>query len=322
MKTARIDHPSETAMITTSTVQRIGSLGLVLAALTAISCAGGKPGTYKTPEEAGAALAALAGTGDKAKCEEIFGPGSQEMFRSGDDVADKADAERVKALLTEKVAFEDDDEKTKILLAGNEEWPFPIPLVLEDGRWKFDTAAGLEELANRRVGRNELLTIAALRELVSAQREYRSAGRDGLPVAYAARFDSSPGKHDGLYWPAAEGEPESPLGELVARASAKGYDLPGAPTPEPFNGYYFRMLDRQGKDAPGGERSYLDKKGLMTGGFAAIAWPVEYGKSGVTTFFVSDRGMVFQKNLGPETEALARGVTAYEPDESWDPTPD
>jgi len=295
---------------------------LCLGLFGAASCARAKPGTFKTPEEAVQALADLIGAGDKQRVEEIFGPDSFEMFSSGDEVADQGDFQRVKSMILESVAFKDDDETTKIVLLGKAQWPFPIPLVLEEGRWRFDTAAGREELENRRVGRNELLTIAALREAVEAQREYHAEGRDGLPPAYAQKIRSSRGKHDGLYWPTNEGEPLSPLGELFAQAAARGYHPDEEPTPDPYSGYYFDVLKGQGKNAPGGERGYLDKNGLMTGGFAAIAWPAKYGNSGVMTFMVSDRGMVFQKDLGKETDKIAKAITVYDPDLTWDPTPD
>jgi hypothetical protein len=242
------------------------------------------------------------------------------MFQSGDPEADREDVLRVKALIQEKVAFEDGPEGEKIALLGGEAWPFPIPLVLVEGRWRFDTGAGREELLNRRIGRNELLTLESLREYVDAQREYHSQGRDGNPPAYARRFLSSEGRRDGLYWPAAEGEPESPLGPLLADAEVE--DRTRSEGPDPYPGYFFRILEGQGASAPGGEHSYLDGQGLMTGGFAALAWPAKYGNAGVMTFQVNHQGIVFQKDLGPETEAVVAGIQAYAPDETWQPTGD
>jgi hypothetical protein len=224
-------------------------------------------------------------------------------------------------MIREKLAFEDLDEKTKAAIIGKEEWMFPLPLVQEEGRWRFDTAAGREELLNRRIGRNELLALAALHAYVDAQREYFTKGRDGKPPAYARRFRSSEGAHDGLYWPVAEGEEESPIGPLYADADVNDERMKDA-SPQPFHGYYFRILEGQGKNAPGGEHSYVDKKGRMTQGFAAIGRPAKYGNSGVMTLQVNRQGIVYQKDLGAETETVVAAITVYDPDESWHPTPD
>ncbi len=295
-------------------------LALACAALAAFAACSRPPaGTYATPEEAIQAIADLAGTGDTQKAEEIFGPGGAEFLRSGDAAADREDALRVKAMILEKVAFEDEGETTKIAVVGNDGWHIPFPLVLEAGRWRFDAEAGREELLNRRIGRNELQALASLHAYVDAQREYAAQPRDGKPAAYAQKFLSSEGAHDGLYWPAADGEEQSPLGPAYAEAAAQRKENSG---PQPFNGYYFRLLDAQGKSAPGGERSYLDEQGALTKGFAAVAWPAKYGNSGVMTFQVNQQGIVFQKDLGAETDAAVAGITAYDPDESWAPTPD
>ncbi len=261
---------------------------MVLAALAA--CSPAPAGTYSTPEEAVQALADLAGSGDSKKSEEMFGTDGVDLLNSGDEAADREDALRVKAMILEKVAFEDLDATTKAAVLGNEGWTFPLPLVLEDGRWRFDAAIGREELLNRRIGRNELDALASLHAFVDAQREYFSQGRNGKPSAYARRFRSSEGAHDGLYWPVAEGEEESPLGPLYAEAADEQMKDAG---PQPFHGYYFRILDGQGKNAPGGERSYLDKKGRLTGGFAAIARPAKYGNSGIMSFQVNRTGPHF-----------------------------
>ena len=294
-------------------------LGFAVVLGAALACTRPEPGTFATPEEAMQALADLAGTGDKQKAEEIFTPSGVDLLSSGDAAADREDALKVKALILEKVAFEELDG-SRIALLGNDAWPFPIPLVPQEGRWRFDTEAGREELLNRRIGRNELLALASLRAYVDAQHEYFAQGRDGHPPAYARKFLSDAGMQDGLYWPAAEGEPESPIGPLLADADVEGRAASAGP--EPFNGYYFRILDAQGKDAPGGARSYVDAQGLMTAGFAAIAWPAKYGNSGIMSFLVSQPGIVFQKDLGPETDAAAVATTSYDPDSSWIPTPD
>jgi hypothetical protein len=292
-----------------------------LAALLAIACSRAPKGTFETPEEAVQAIADLAGTGDEKKIEEIFGANGVDLLRSGDEAADREDALRVKAMILEKVAFEDTDEKTKIALLGNDAWPFALPLTLEEGRWRFDAEAGREELLNRRIGRNELQVLASLHAYVDAQREYAAQPRDGKPAGYARKFLSGEGTHDGLYWPAGEGEEPSPLGPLLAEAAAERAQDADA-GPQPFNGYYFRILEAQGKSAPGGERSYLDEQGAMTKGFAAVAWPAKHENSGVMTFQVDKQGLIFQKDLGAETDAVVAGITSYDPDESWTPTPD
>jgi hypothetical protein len=286
---------------------------------TLAACAPAPAGTYSTPEEAVQALADLAGSGDMKKAEEMFGADGVELLKSGDPAADREDALRVKSMIAEKVAFEDLDEKSKAAIIGNEAWSFPLPLVLEDGRWRFDAVTGREELLNRRIGRNELGALASLHAYVDAQREYMAAGRDGKARSYARRFRSSEGAHDGLYWEVAEGEEESPLGPLYAGAAK---DAVQTAEPQPFHGYLFRIVEGQGKNASGGERSYLDKKGLMTRGFAAIAWPAKYGNSGIMTFQVNQQGIIFQKDLGEETDAVVAAIKAYDPDESWHPTGD
>ena len=296
-------------------------VGAVLMA-TLAACSKAPPGTYATPDEAMQALGKHAGSGDAKKTEEMFGADALDLFDSGDAAADHEDALRVKAMIQEKVSFQDLDEKTKAAVIGNEEWIFPLPLVLENGRWRFDTATGREELLNRRIGRNELLALASLHAYVDAQREYFIKGRDGKPMAFARRFRSTEGKHDGLFWPVAAGEEESPLGPLYAEAAHEQLQKLQNAEPQPFNGYYFRILEGQGKSAPGGERSYLDKKGLLTRGFAAIATPAKYGNSGIMTLQVNQQGIVFQKDLGAESEKAAAAINAYDPDESWQPTGD
>jgi hypothetical protein len=305
----------------TSRIHRIsvlaGVAGVAGLLLFSTGCRRTPPGTFATPEEAAQRVHDLAGAGDAAGVEEVFGPGSMDMFRSDDPAQDKEAAAKVRALIEEKVAFEDFDDHTKVALFGDKAWPFPIPLVKSEDRWRFDTAAGREELLNRRIGYNELSTLGTLHAYVDAQFEYHRAGHDGLPAAFAQRVESTEGKHDGLYWAAAEGEEESPLGDLLAGAAALN-----SPDPQPFNGYYYRILTSQGKNAPGGEKSYLDKKGLMTGGFAGVAWPAKYGNSGVMTFLISHRDIVFQKDLGPGTAEAAAAITSFDPDPTWAPTGD
>ena len=296
--------------------------GLALAALLgAAGCASTRVESFHSPNEAMEAVANVVGTGDRVRVAEIFGQESADLLESGDEVADREDAEKVRELIREKLEFEDAGEGRKIALIGNDAWPFPIPLVEDDGQWSFDAEAGLEEIANRRVGRNELSTIETLHAYVDAQREYASVGRDQRPTCYAQKLISTPGFHDGLYWEVREGEADSPLGPLVAEASEEGYTSDDG-EPSPYHGYRYRLLTRQGKSAPGGERDYVDDQRLMTRGFAMVAWPARYGSSGVMTFLVGPQGIVYQKDLGEGTESAAAKLTAFDPDESWDPTRD
>jgi hypothetical protein len=277
---------------------------------------------YATPEEAVLALGDVIGTGDEKKAEEILGENALDLLRSGDEVADREDAMRVKGMIAKKLAFEDVDENRKIALLGEDAWPFAIPLVKADGKWSFDVVSGVDEIENRRVGRNELRTLATLHALVDAEREYYASAHDGRPVCYASKLMSAEGKHDGLYWPVAEGEPESPMGAEVADASSEGYKRAEGEDRPPFHGYYFHILLSQGKNAPGGPKEYKDKDGLLTGGYAAVAWPARYGNSGVKTFIVSQRGVVYSKDLGENTEAQAQAMKVFDPDDSWEPDGD
>ena len=301
---------------------QLAGLAIVISLVLLGACARRtEPGTYATPEEAVAALAAIVGTGDTARAEVIFGPGCMDLFKTGDDAEDANAAALVKKMIATKVDFQELGPDTRVALFGDKAWPFPIPLVRKDQRWRFDTAAGRQELLNRRVGYYELATLDSLHEYVYAQREYAAQGRDGNPPAFAQRFGSTDGHHDGLYWPVAEGEQPSPFGALVAEAAR-----PPQPSeqsePRPYRGYHYRILTAEGKSATAPERSYVDAKGLMTGGFAAIAWPAKYGNSGVMTFLVNHRGIVYQKDLGEQTAAIAEAMKEYAPDATWTPTGD
>jgi hypothetical protein len=276
---------------------------------------------FATPEAALHELADTIGSQDNARAERLLGTDGPEMLQSGDEVADREDGLRVQQYIREKIAFEEPDSGTRIALLGNDAWPFPIPLVRQDGAWHFDVEAGAEEIANRRIGRNELSTLATLHAYVDAQREYASEERDGQPRAFAVKLFSSEGKHDGLYWPTPDGAPESPFGPLVAEAASAGYKHTEGER-RPYHGYYYRVLLEQGKDAPGGAKSFVDAQGRMNGGFALLAWPAKYGSSGVMTFVVGAQGIVYQKDLGDDTEAAAAKILAFDPDASWDPTAD
>ncbi len=284
--------------------------------LSLAGCSPPAPGTFASPQEAVQALHDSIGSADNSWIEEMFGPGSLDLFSSGDEADDQREGQRVKEMIAEKVDLDEIDADTVVALLGEQAWPFPIPLVQHDAGWRFDTEAGRDELLNRRIGYNELWTLASLHEYVDAQFEYAAIGRDGTPPAFAQRVRSSEGLHDGLFWDSIEGEPLSPLGDLLAAAETDD------PARLPFHGYYFRILKGQGPNAPGVERSYIDGDGRMTGGFAAIAWPAKYGNSGVMTFLINQRDIVFEKDLGEETAEIAAEIQLFDPDASWDVTGD
>lgn len=290
----------------------------VLVALPA-GCASSGSATFTTPEEAMRSL--ISAADDKDAAETLLGEGGFELLRSGDDVADYQDFLTVVQMAGEKLAFDTVSENRRIALIGNDAWEFPIPLVSDGKGWRFDVEAGREEVLNRRVGSNEISTLATLREMVDAQREYAAESRDGNPPSFARQLVSSPGKHDGLYWPPVEGEAESPLGPFVAAAAAEGYRALDE-QPVPYHGYFYRLLTAQGPSAPGGARNYLDAQGRLTPGFAVVAWPATYGNSGVMTFQVNHQGIVFQRDLGAGTAEAVAKIQAYDPDENWTPTGD
>jgi hypothetical protein len=270
---------------------------------------------FKTPDDAASALAGAAKTGDRKAIVTVLGPDGQDIVSSGDEVADAATRQKFVAAYDAKhqIAMEGDNEA--ILVIGQEDFPLPIPLVRKDGLWRFDTAAGREEILFRRVGRDELDAIQSCLAYVDAQNEYGEKDRSGAGVGvYAQRIISETGKKDGLYWPASASGDESPLGELMAEATKQGYRVGEGRTP--YRGYYFKILTKQGPDAPGGELDYV-VKGKMIGGFALVAYPAEYRNSGVMTFIVNHTGNVFQKDLGPDTARLAERMTSFNPDRSW-----
>jgi hypothetical protein len=285
----------------------------VAATLVALVFAGGALAQerFNSPDDAVAALVAAAKAGDAAALTRVLGPNSREIVSSGDPVADASARKRVVEAYDAKhqVVMEGADKAA--LVIGNEDWPFPIPLMRADGGWHFDTAAGREEILYRRIGRNELRTIQTALAYVDAQQEYAEKGIGGNGV-YAQRIVSRPGKKDGLYWEAQAGEEESPLGEFAADAAAEGY-RPGQQR-IPYHGYYYKILTRQGPSAPGGALDYV-VHGNMIGGFALVAYPAEYQNSGVMTFLVSHRGKVYEKDLGPAR--IAGGMTAFNPDSTW-----
>jgi hypothetical protein len=278
---------------------------------------------FASPESAVEALAAATRKGDTAEMSAIFGPEGQEILSSGDPVADRMNREVFVVALGEGWKLEDagkdsGGKDSRELIAGDEQWPFPIPLVKEREGWRFDTAAGKQEVLARRIGRNELAAIGVCRTYVLAQKQYASQGHDGKPAgSYAQKVKSEPGRHDGLYWATTRpGDKASPLGEFAATATSEGYSTSSTERVRPFHGYFFRILTQQGKDAPGGARSYV-VNGEMKDGFALIAYPAEYGNSGIMTFIVNQDGVVYETDLGKETSKLAGAVTAYNPDETF-----
>lgn len=275
--------------------------------------------TFASADDAMNALVEAADTGDRATLAAIFGPNGERVLTSGDTVADREARELFVARSKERKHLQFVGDDFAIVSVGNDDWPFPIPLVETKGKWSFDTVAGEEEVKNRRVGRNELYTIEIMREYVDAQREYARLRKNTEGVAeYAQRLRSTPGKRDGLYWETQEADAESPLGPLFASATAEGYRPGMNVKPQPFHGYIYKPVTAAGPAAPGGARSYI-KDGKMTGGFALIAYPVRYGASGVMTFQVNDQGVVFEKDLGPRTTEIVSKQTAYDPDDSWEP---
>ena len=270
---------------------------------------------FGTPEAAVEALVAAARSGDGDTILKVLGPDGKPIVSSGDPVADSNIRQDFVSAYDAKHVIEMEGDGTQTLIIGEDDWPFPIPLINTAGRWQFDTNEGLDEILRRRIGRNELSTIQVSLAYVQAQNEYASLDPAGQGRGvYAQRIVSRPGKKDGLYWPTAEGEEPSPLGDLAAQAAAEGYKTGSAPIP--YHGYYYRILTRQGAAARGGAYDYL-AKGKMIGGFALIAYPAEYGNSGIMTFIVNQDGTVFQKDLGPKTTRLVREITAFSPDDTW-----
>jgi hypothetical protein len=273
--------------------------------------------TFNSPEEA---VKALTGAVTKEKVDDllqIFGPEGKELIDTSDPASARRGREVFTAAATERWKLVDRDGGGKTLVIGNEEWPFPVPLVQDAQGWHFDSSAGKEEVITRRIGRNELAAIEICQTYVAAQRRYASMAHDGKRAGlYAAAFRSDPGKQNGLYWAPRRKEPRSPLGDLLAQAADPARLKSDAAGPPPFHGYYFKILTAQGPSASGGAKSYL-LNGDMAGGFALVAWPAQYGSTGVMTFIVGPDAVVREKDLGPETDGTARSMSIYEPDPSW-----
>lgn len=272
---------------------------------------------FRTPELAVDALLEANRDDRVATLSRILGPAGSQLIHSGDPVADRTGRAHFVAAYeaAHRIEFVTPDKAT--LIVGTEDWPLPIPLIRTHSGWRFDTPAGKREILDRRIGRNELNVIEVCRTFVQAQREFAALqSASGAHAEFAQHFMSRPGRHDGLYWPTAAGEPESPLGPLLAQARAAGYAAEPAHKPVPYHGYYYRILTAQGPQAPGGAKDYL-VDGHMTGGFALLAHPAIYGDSGIMTFIVDQDGIVYEKNLGPDTARSARRISRYDPDPSW-----
>jgi hypothetical protein len=290
---------------------------LMLALTVQLGCNSNKPemSGYATPDDAANALIVAAKAGDQNALLTIFGPDAKDLLNSGDPVEDKNAVTGFVSRYDVMHRWRRMPDGSQMLIVGADNFPFPIPLKKNsDGRWIFDTAAGKEEILNRRVGRNELAVIDVCRAVVNAQTEYFSQKHGGVKQ-FAQKFISDPGQQDGLYWPDTPGQPKSPVGPLAAQATADGYKADPS-RHQPFHGYYFGLLTKQGPDAPGGARDYM-VNGKMTGGFALVAYPAKYGDSGVMTFIMDKDGVVLQKDLGKTTDQAAAAITEFNPDKSW-----
>jgi hypothetical protein len=268
--------------------------------------------TFSSPEDAGNALITAARNNDKSALIDILGPDGKQVISSGDEVEDRDRRANIAVRYQQMHRLVKEPDGTVTVYIGAENWPLPIPLVNRGNSWYFDTEAGKKEILYRRIGLNEMSAIRVCQELVAAEKEYYSAQRD----EYAQKIFSDEGQHNGLYWKAADGEPESPIGPLVAAAVAEGYAESRVGPATPYRGYYYRILTRQGKNGPGGAKSYI-ANGKMTGGFAFVAYPAEYRSSGVMTFLVNQDGVVDQKDLGESTDSFAKAIEEYNPDSSW-----
>ncbi|HTV65197.1 MAG TPA: DUF2950 domain-containing protein [Bryocella sp.] len=266
--------------------------------------------TFANPQDAGKALYEAAKSGDKSAIEAVLGASSSKILSSGDEVQDKNGRDTFIQRYEQMNRWAKEVNGEETLIVGVDNWPFPIPLKDKAGAWYFDTPAGEKEILFRRIGRNEIAAIRVCYALTDAQEEYF-----GLKQQYAQKIISDPGQQDGLYWKTAEGESESPIGPLVAEATSEGYGGQHD-TPQPFHGYFYRILTAQGANAAGGAKQYV-ADGKMTGGFAFVAWPAEYRNSGVMTFLIDQDGVVYQKNLGPQTSEAVKAMTTYNPDKSW-----
>jgi len=296
-----------------SAVAFILALGTILTVAVAACAHKADHAGFASADEAVAAMIEAGRKSDVARLRELFGPGSEAILSSGDAVADKSVREAFLKKYDEKHALVPDGDDKVTLQVGNDDWPMPVPIVRKAGKWYLDGDAGADEIVYRRIGRNELGAIAVCHGYVDAQHEYAAADHDGEGAGiYAHKLVSDPGTENGLYWEAAEGEPQSPVGPFIAAAASEGYKAGSGA----YHGYRYRSLFRQTDNANGGALDYFDK-GVLKNGFALIAWPADYGASGVMTFIVNQDGVVFQKDLGENTDASVASIDAYDPDSSW-----
>ena len=276
--------------------------------------------TFASPEEAAKALADATRADERKQIWQVLGPGASKFVRSGDPVQDEQAREAFVAAYDKAVKFEREGDTKATLLIGPGDFPFPYPLVMKHGRWQFDARQGNEQVLDRRIGRNELAAIKVCLAVVDAQREYAARDRDGNGLLeYAQKLMSTPGKQDGLYWATNAGDQPSPLGLLTANARSQGYPATGAGNP--YHGYYYKILTSQGEDAQGGAYDYI-VNGRMIGGFGLVAYPARWGTSGVMSFVCNHDGVVFEKNLGKDTSAIAARMSAYNPDSTWQKSQD
>jgi hypothetical protein len=268
--------------------------------------------SFNSPDDAASALASAVKSGARQDMLKILGTNGEDIIDSGDEVADKESREKFLAAYDARHSVKVDGKKASLIL-GADDFPFPVPLIHTKTGWEFDTDSGRQEILYRRIGRNELDTIQTILAFVDAEDEYADKDRGDGVGTYAQRIVSSPGKKDGLYWQSDSND--SPLGELAAEANAEGYKAGSGP--QPYHGYYYRILTQQGSSAPGGALNYI-VKGKMIGGFALVAYPADYGNTGVMTFIVNHAGTVYQKDLGENTEARVKTMTSFDPDKTWE----
>jgi hypothetical protein len=294
------------------------TIGLFVLLLVAGACASKTGAHFETPDEAARQLVLALRADNMKEVEEILGPDAVEILDSGDPVADKNGRQEFVRLYEEKHRLEHVNDHTATLCIGEIDWPVPIPIVKSGETWVFDTPAGVDQVIDRRIGGNEMDVIQVCLAYCDAQREYHEKDRDGDGIhEYAQRFKSAPGKRDGLYWPVKEGDTQSPLGEFAAQAAAEGYTAAKeGEGPRAYHGYHYRILKSQGAGAPGGAFDYMARNDMI-GGFALVAWPAEYGNSGVMSFIVSFDGTVYQKDLGDDTPKTCDAMTSFDPDQTW-----
>jgi len=275
--------------------------------------------TFPTPDAGVQALVEALARNDRAALLAILGPKGHALISSGDPVADRHSRDAFVSAYRNTHRLTLDGETQARLTIGTDEWPLPIPLQKTGGLWRFDTPHGEREILARRIGRNELSAIQVCLAIIDAQHDYIALHQEGDGVIeYAAQFVSTPGQHNGLFWPTTEEEPLSPLGPLLATATREGYSASASNTLAPYHGYFYRILTKQGPDAPGDARDYL-VNGHMIGGFAVLAYPARYGVSGVMSFIVNQDGLLFEKDLGKKMNAIASAMTTFNPDSSWTP---